>query len=108
MIYDAVDALYDPRHAFPWYFTLDHWKILKTLSWWLKLAAIAMKESTKPFLKFDELSLIYISGWNFVINYMESDLDMALGELLIQLPWMIYLWVSFDGDLTQQEMFKSV
>ena len=102
-----VEYSYDPRKAFPTYLTTENWKILKTLSFWLKLAAIYMKESAKPFLKFDELNIAIISAWNFLVNMLGDNLNMAIGDFLIQLPWMLYLWSVFDGDFSKQEMFKS-
>jgi len=86
----------------------DHLAILYTMAWYLKVAAIVLKEMGHPFLKFDELSLAYIAAWNFFNDWWKYDfesMEYAFGVLVIQLPWFALAWFLFDGDFGSQDMF---
>lgn len=85
----------------------DHLAIFYTMAWWLKVAAIVLKEMGHPFLKFDELNIAYIAAWNFLNDFWSVDWDFEypLGVLIIQLPWFALAWFLFDGDFESQSMF---
>ena len=73
---DWVEMGYEPaslpiNFSFAGDFNIDSMLILTTLAWWLRLAAICLMQYSKPFLKFDELTLTYIGIYDFIYNYLK-------------------------------------
>ena len=58
------------KFSFAGDFSKDRMLILTTLAWWLRLAAIFLMQYSKPFLKFDELTLTYIGVYDFIYNFL--------------------------------------
>lgn len=85
----------------PWDWS-SWYNILYTLSWWLKLAAIVLKELGHPFLRFDEMMIGIIAGWNMLMDIWAVDFTFAIGVLLMQLPIYGLFWFLFDGDIGAQ------
>ena len=80
----------------------SHLAIFYTMAWYLKVAAIVLKEMGHPFLKFDELNIAYIAAWNFLndwwsVEFLGDALEYPVGVLIIQLPWFALAWFLFDG-----------
>ena len=90
--------------AFPTTFSMDHMYIMKTLSWWLKLAALVLKELGGPLLDkcFGEMDIAYALAWDFV-NDVLAGLDFnfggAIDSAIWMLPWYAIGWFVFDGEV---------
>ena len=66
LVYNLVELAYED--GIPTDMRTKRFQFLETFGWWFKFWAIVIKEYARPFLKFDELSLVKVSSWNFGVN----------------------------------------
>ena len=72
--------------------------ILRTLYWWLRVVSLILKQISDPYLKFDEVTRAIIAAWNTSFTVWGSSFQYAYAFLILQIPWMSFLWAVFDGD----------
>ena len=72
--------------------------VLQTVYWWLRVISLALKQIADPYLKFDEVTLAVIAVWNTCLTVWDASLEYAYAFLILQIPWMAFLWAIFDGD----------
>ena len=98
-----IDQVYY-NAAFPTTFSFDHMYIMKTLSWWLKLASLVLKELGGPLFDkcFGELNIAYALVWdlaNDVLANLDFNFGGAIDQALWMLPWYAIGWFVFDGEV---------
>lgn len=103
----GLPVMYDENFytaAFPTSFSFEKMYIMKTLSWYLKLASIALKELGGPLLDkcFGELDIIYAIAWDAVNDLLYDfyfSFDAVIGNATWMLPWYAVGWFVFDGEV---------
>ena len=86
----------------PGNFEFTNLAILETVGWWLGLIALTIKEYAQPLFKFDEVTLLIIAFWEFLLKLMDYGIEHAVGSFLLNIPSMLLLWFFFDRDLSSQ------